>query len=131
MDKEDQALAINKLLEITKKGGKVIIVYGNPNSLLEIPYKIYRLIKKIFKLKTEHDLYHFVYPLKWWHQFEDKSNVELYLWRTFNSFYLKKIFPNNFIGKKLLQIIYKLEDVLPKFITLAIAQYPTIVLTKK
>ena len=131
MAKEDQSIAINKLLDITKSGGKIIIVYGNPNSILEQPYKINRKIKKIFNLKTEHDLYHYVYPLKWWHQFNKKSKVEIYPWRTFNAFYLKKLFPNNFVGKYLLKIVYKLENVLPKFITLVFAQYPTIVLTKK
>ncbi|MDA8733186.1 class I SAM-dependent methyltransferase [Gammaproteobacteria bacterium] len=131
MDKDDQAIAINKMIDITKSGGKIVIVYGNPNSILEIPYKINRLIKKIFNLKTEHDLYHFVHPLKWWYQFNEKSKVEMYPWRTFNVFYLKKLFPNNFIGKFLLKIVFKLENMLPKFITLAFAQYPTIVLTKK
>ncbi len=131
MDKEDQSEAIIKLINITKSGGKVIIVYGNPNSILDLPYKIYRFIKKIFKFKTKHDLYHFVYPLKWWYQFKDRCEVEIYPWRTFNAFYLKTIFPDNFIGKYALKITYKLENILPRFISLSIAQYPTIVLTKK
>ncbi len=99
MAKEDQLAAINKLLDITKSGGKIVIVYGNPNSILELPYKIYRLIKNLFNLKTEHDLYHFVYPLRWWRQFNDRSKVEIYPWRTFNAFYLRNIIPNNSFGK--------------------------------
>tara|TARA_B100000963_G_C22531870_1_gene627985 strand:+ start:299 stop:1084 length:786 start_codon:yes stop_codon:yes gene_type:complete len=130
MAKEDQLAAINKLLDITKSGGKIVIVYGNPNSILELPYKIYRLIKRLFNLKTEHDLYHFVYPLRWWRQFNDRSKVEIYPWRTFNAFYLRNIIPNNSFGRYLLKIIFKLENILPKFLILAIAQYPTIVLTK-
>mgnify|MGYP001359892453 CR=1 FL=1 len=131
MDKEDQVLAINKLLDITKSGGKVIIVYGNPNSILQLPHKIYGLIKKVFKIETKRDLYFFVHPLRWWYQFSDRSNVEIYPWRTFTAVYLKTLIPNNFFGKYMLKILFWIENILPRFISLLIVQYPTIVLTKK
>ena len=131
MHKEDQSKAIDKIINITKKKGKIVIVYGNPNSLFEIPYKIFRIIKRILRFETKHDLYHHTFPLNWWYQFSDKADVEIYPWRTFNAFYLKKLIPDNFIGKTVLRGFYAFEENLPRFLTTRIAQYPTIVLTKK
>ena len=130
MDKNIQKDAIQKLIDITKPGGTIAIVYGNPNSPFEWPYKFYRTIKKFFGIRTNHDLYHFAYPLSWWKQFDKQADIQIYPWRTLNAFYLKKFIPNNICGTYCLNILFKIENLLPKFIIKRIAQYPTIILKK-
>ena len=127
IDKNRQYEAVQKMIDITKPGGTIAIIYGNPNSPLEWPYKFYRTVKICFGIKTEYDLYHFTYPLHWWRQFEKKTIVNMYPWRTFNAFYMKKLVPNSALGSYFLKILFKLENSLPNFLSVKIAQYPVII----
>lgn len=130
IDKSEQEIVVRKLLRVTKPGGTIAIVYGNPNSPLELPYKLYRIFKRLFRVRTNHDLYHFAFPLKWWRQFEDAADVEIHLWRTFNAFYLRKLIPNNRIGIYILKMLFKIENTLPSKISILLGQYPVIILKK-
>jgi SAM-dependent methyltransferase len=131
IDKNEQANVVRKLLEVTKPGGTIAIVYGNPNSPLELPYKLYRIFKRLFKIETNHDLYHFVFSMKWWRQFEDSADVKICLWRTLNSFYLKKLIPDNRMGIFILDKLFKIESTIPSQISTLFGQYPVIILKKK
>ncbi len=139
IDKEMQSSAIHKLIEITKKNSPVIIVYSNPNSIVNklsssfIAKKIRSILRKFQKSNTadvKTSLYFYAHELTWWKQFENIAKVEIFPWRSFDSDYQKRLFPNNFIGKYLLKIIFSLENKYPNFFAKHL-QYPTIVLIKK
>jgi hypothetical protein len=59
-----------------------------------------------------------------------KLNIEFYPWRSFSSSHQKFLIPNNFLGKKLFNILFYLEDRFNSFFTKHF-QYYTIVLKKK
>ncbi|MDB2397522.1 class I SAM-dependent methyltransferase [Planktomarina temperata] len=130
IDKSEQATVVRKLLDITKPGGTIAIVYGNPNSPLEAPYRLYRIFKRLFKIETHHELYHFAFSLKWWRQFEDSADIKIHIWRTLNAFYLRRLIPNNRIGILILDILFKIEGIIPNRILTFLGQYPVIILKK-
>ena len=148
IDENDQESAVLKLLDVTKVGGTIIIVYSNPDSL---PMRMAKLIRNInqflksllfnkfrYTLGTrnsifsgqEPSLYFYAHPLSWWQRFSNIADVRFYPWRSLSSAHQKLLIPNNWIGIQLLKILFFLEDCFPNFFV-ANFQYPMIVLRKK
>lgn len=123
--KTQQKKAIKKLLDISKKDAPIIIVYSNPNTILS---KIKNLYSN--KKNNKKNLYFFCHPLSWWLQFRKNANVEFYPWRSFSSDHQKIIFPDNFIGKFFLKILFFLEKKFSRFFVNNF-QYYTVVINKK
>ena len=48
-------------------------------------------------------------------QFENVAEIEFYPWRSFSSTYQKFLIPDNFLGKKIFQILFYFEDAFKKF----------------
>ena len=137
MDKDMQSLAVRKLIDITKENCPIIIIYSNPNSIVNkfsnsfIANSI-RIIKNKINEDKENktSLYFYAHDLKWWKQFENSADVKIYPWRSFDSDYQKRLFPNNIFGKIMFKILFFLENSFPNFFARNL-QYPMIVLTKK
>ena len=123
--KSKQKKVIKKLLSISKKDTPIIIVYSNPNTIID---KIKLLF--FYKNSKKNDYYFFCHPISWWEQFKDDANVEFYPWRSLSSTHQKFLIPNNFLGKKFFKILFYLEDKFKKFF-IKNFQYYTIVLKKK
>jgi ubiquinone/menaquinone biosynthesis C-methylase UbiE len=124
ISKNKQKRTVEKLIKITKKNKPIIIVYSNPNTFVT-------KLKKFFsKKKNKQKIYFFCHPLKWWQQFENLADIEIICWRSFAAQHQKILFPNNFIGKVMFNILLKLEKKFPNFFYKNF-QYPLIVLNKK
>ncbi len=140
MDKERQEGAVRKLLHVTKPGKPVIIVYSNPNSIILAAESFLRLFKRaapsLNKQKNEGEngqnpiLYYHAHPISWWRRFSDSASVKILPWRSFDADTQKKIIPDNRTGRKMLDILFDLEDRFPNFFV-RFFQYPMIILTKK
>jgi len=134
MDKNKQEEAVRKLLDITKPGKPVIIVYSNPNSIMgSVLYQFARSLKRIFKKaknNIDNDLYFYSHPNNWWKRFNDVANIQVVPWRSFDSDIQKRIIPNNKFGRKILNLLFTLEERYPNFFVKHF-QYPMIILTKK
>jgi SAM-dependent methyltransferase len=136
--RDRQEEAVRKLLRVTKPGHPVIIVYHNPESF------ILRLEKLIRKLKrpsphsyqsaltstAEPELYFYSYPLDWWRRFDDIADVKILFFRSFRARDQKTFFPDNWIGRKMFDLLFALEDHFPNFFA-ANFLYPLIVMTKR
>ena len=125
INKLKQKKVISKLLSISKKNTPIIIVYSNPNNIID---KIKSLF--FYKQSKKNDYYFFCHPISWWNQFKDDASVKFYPWRSFSSNHQKFLIPNNFLGKKFFKILFYLEDKLKKFF-IKNFQYYTVVLKKK
>ena len=112
------------MIKVTKKNKPIIIVYSNPNTLLS------RLKNIFIKKKNKQQIYFFCHPLKWWNQFESMADVKIICWRSFSAQHQKLLFPNNLIGKIMLNILLKLENKFPKFFYKNF-QYYVVILKKK
>tara|TARA_E500000178_G_C16988623_1_gene739640 strand:- start:662 stop:1441 length:780 start_codon:yes stop_codon:yes gene_type:complete len=127
IDKKLQIKAIKKLIDISKKNTPIIIVYSNPDTILnKIKKKIFNKIKK----KEKTNLYFFCHQISWWFQFKNIANVEIKPWRSFSSDHQKILFPDNFFGKLLFKILFFLEEKFEMFFVRNF-QYYTIILHKK
>ena len=122
--KNKQKKTIEKLIRVTKKNRPIIIVYSNPNTLLN-------KIKNIFiKKNSKQKIYFFCHPLGWWKQFENLADIKIVCWRSFAAQHQKMLFPNNIIGRVMLKILLRLEEKFPNFFYKNF-QYPLIILNKK
>ena len=84
INKLKQKKVIKKLLSISKKNTPIIIVYSNPNTIID---KIKLLF--FYKKSKKNDYYFFCHPISWWEQFKDDANVEFYPWRSLSSTHQK------------------------------------------
>jgi ubiquinone/menaquinone biosynthesis C-methylase UbiE len=135
MDKEQQEEAIRKLLTVTKPGQPVIIVYRNPNTLIEYFVSPLRQLKQAWKKLSnstdqEVKLYAFAYPINWWDRFRNEADLEILPWRSFFAPHQKILIPNNKLGSKMFALLYYLEEKFPNFFVKHF-QYPMIILRKK
>lgn len=137
MDKDDQAIAVNKLIDVTKPGKPVVVVYSNPNTLLGKLSKFRNKINNqsntegsFFSVTDEQEIYFYLQNLEWWNQFQERCSVEIYPWRSFLSDTQKKYFPDNIIGKSMFKILFIFENLFPNFFAKNF-QYIMVVLTKK
>jgi len=74
IDKDEQETAVRQLLRVTKPGGRVVIVYANPNSPFAIPGETVRHLRGWLghprrKLNGIPALYYFAHHLGWWQRF--------------------------------------------------------------
>jgi hypothetical protein len=123
------------MIKVTKPGKPVIIVYSNPNTLIRYLALPFRFLLKIIRLlknqkANESEMYFFAYPIKWWDRFCDVADIQILPWRSFSSNYQKILIPNNPLGKKMLDFLFKLEEQFPNFFVKHF-QYPMIILHKK
>jgi ubiquinone/menaquinone biosynthesis C-methylase UbiE len=138
MNKEKQEEAVRKLIRITKTGRPVIIIYSNPNVFWNSS-----LFRKLGLLKGErrtqvgkdnkissNTLYFDPHPLSWWNRFTDEAGLEMVPWRSFGPAAQKKIIPNNWLGKQMLRVLFRLERTFPKFFVKHFT-YPMIILRKQ
>ncbi len=127
IDKKLQAKAVRKLIDVSKKGAPIIIVYSNPNTLIN---RLKRLIFKKKVKKNKSNLYFFCHPIKWWSQFEKKTEIKIKPWRSFSSDHQKIIFPNNIFGKLMFKILFIIEKKFQNFF-INNFQYYTVIIRKK
>lgn len=138
IDKDRQEEAVRKLIYATKPGKPVIIVYSNPNtvsSILLLPIRLLKKMRRLFKkpekilMEKEANLYFYVHPVDWWNRFNDVADLKILPWRSFDSKIQKRLIPDSRIGKKMLGILFNLEERFPGFFAKNF-QYPMIVITK-
>jgi SAM-dependent methyltransferase len=132
MDKAVQEDVVRKLIRVVKVGHPVIVVYSNPNALIQ---RFMRGVRYLFRRETaissdQDELYFYRYPLSWWMRFADTANVEIYPWRSFAANAQRAVFPNNVIGKLMFRGLFAMENAFPKLFSLNFT-YPMIVLTKR
>jgi len=132
---------VMKLLNVTKPQGKVIIVASNRRSIVEIiksttiGVALKKIINSYFKCRSatsdqDVGLYFFPQSIEWWDQFSSFAEINIYPWRSFNSNTQKIVVPDNKFGFFIFKMLYRAEDLFPKFFA-KYFQYPMIVLTKK
>lgn len=134
IDENEQEDAIRKLINITKPGKPVIVVYSSPNPLINyllLPYRFLRSFysKLISKQSSELELYVHRHPVSWWYRFSDCADVKIVPWRSFASEHQKNLIPNNKLGGWMFDKLFYLENNYPKLFVKWF-QYPMIVITK-
>ena len=136
IDKDKQEEAVRKLVQVTKPGKPVIIVYSNPNTFVNFfksPFRLLSRLRSTEKKRNQEEklgLYFHPHPIEWWSRFNDIANISTLPWRSFGSSDQKRLIPNNKVGKKIFDVLYNLEERFPNFFVKHF-QYPMVILTKK
>lgn len=137
IDKELQAGAIRELIRVTRPGGKLVLIYRNPNSAAE------RIVKRMFRVPLLWRLadrgggtgkrtlpYFHAHTLDWWRQFSDECAVNFVPWDVLSSYQEKALLIKGAIAWAFYRICGSLEVVVPRW-AVRHWSYPVIVLTKK
>jgi ubiquinone/menaquinone biosynthesis C-methylase UbiE len=123
-----QDAAVRQLVRVAKTGAPVVIVYANPNRLIQRARRLASPFSRKQRPKPE-PLYYHAHPLAWWDRFRDSASVKLHPWRSLTARESKTLIPNNVLGKILFRGVLATEDLLPGPMT-ALGAYPVIVLRK-
>ena len=118
VDKELQEAFVNKLIECTKPGMKVIIIYSNPFSLracFALPLHLLLVMRAwiknhIFgKSPLVKKLYFARHPIGWWKRFSNRGEVRIKSYRSFTPVLEKFLIPDNIIGGFIYDFLFKFE----------------------
>ena len=111
--KKNQMEVINKFKKNLEPGGTILIVYSNPDFLIE---KTKKILKKILKLPNQ-EYPEFTFERLTISEIKlEFPHVELIPFRFLSGEDMRRILPNNFITKFLLKIIIFIEPYLPLFL---------------
>jgi len=91
IDKGQQEKAVRELIRVTKPGGRIVVIYSNPDFLPKRIAAIKGRLPLLWKLRrrkqdkrsdagTRPPLYFFAHPLSWWAQFDDECEVQMKPW---------------------------------------------------
>jgi ubiquinone/menaquinone biosynthesis C-methylase UbiE len=138
IDKDRQEEAVRKLVQVTRRGKPVIIVYSNPRTLLasfpaRAMRRLGRLVARRASIKEAEGgppLYAYAHPVSWWSRFSDIATVKILPWRSLGSDDQQSLIPDNRLGAMMLDLLFRLEEAFPAFFVKHF-QYPMVVLTKK
>jgi SAM-dependent methyltransferase len=125
IDRDRQEEAVRKLVEVTAPGKPVIVVYGNPDSLTSrigrtLPGRLLRRVGRLLRRgggesPPPSGFYFFLHPLSWWERFSDVADVQVLPWRSFGANVQKRLFPDSPLGRRMLGLLFRLEDRFPRF----------------
>ena len=123
VEKDQQETAVRQLIRTVRPGGRVIVVYANPDRLVA------RLLRWLRPARTKPaaSIYYHAHPLNWWDRFGDQASLNVLPWRSLVA-QESKLLPS-VVAKPALQLVLKFER---NFSRLAarFGAYPMIVLTK-
>ena len=143
--KDQQEQVFRELYRVLKSNSTAVIVYswGWHSMLMNIallPIRTIRALKRIKHIVSRNlirrkvlnksaGLYFYVHNYKWLQQRNFPFSVELKVWRSLHTNFLKLYIHKNLFGKQFLNFIWKLEEKYPKFVG-RIGAYPMFIIKK-
>lgn len=144
IDQSLQQKAVRQLVRVTRPGGRVVIIYRNPNSLPSELMQLRRRAYDFLKLSRTPDntdiasfgmhgvpqLYDFTHPLDWWKQFCDDCNVNLRPWHIMGCDHEGHLLKSEAIARAAYRLFSWFENSYPDR-AVRLWHYPIAILTKK
>ena len=128
IDRDRQEEAVRKLIRITRPKHPVIIVYCNPNDMLNLFPNLRKWIKANSHGYKNYP-YYYTHPIEWWQRFSNVCSVEIFRTKTFDTATQRVLVPDGEIGCKCFDALMKLEDTFPAFFA-RMGHYYTVVLRR-
>jgi len=129
--KDLQAAAIKEIYRVQKPGSNAVIIYSwGWNSILMniliFPVQVFRALKRIFRIikrqlikskiiDTAPGLYFYSHNYKWFKQQNFPFAIELKVWRSLHTHFLKFWIHKFLFGRIILNLIWNLEEKYPWF----------------
>jgi SAM-dependent methyltransferase len=133
IDAKQQEQAVREMIRLTKPGGRVVVLYSNPQSPIRIAAGIVHRLKKMFtpsKAVNESCLYFSPHPIGWWSRFTDTCTLSFQPWDIIGSYEERTIIPTDWLAK----LFYGTAELIEKFVpalAVRIWQYPIVILDKR
>jgi SAM-dependent methyltransferase len=133
---QDQEKAVRQMIRLVRPGGRIVVLYANPNSAFALPGETARALKAAIGAKRSlaprgtPELYYHAHPRRWWRRFEDECRVSIAPWEAIGSRPARALLP----GRTLPRTFYKaagwFEDHFPA-VSSRLWQYNIIILDKR
>ena len=145
IDIDLQEKAIEELIRVTKPGGRVVVIYANPDSLVDRIAESKRKLPLLWRLRRKSEsssegstesarsrppLYFALHSLRWWQRFDSKCRVSLIPWDVMSSAQEKVLLWSDGMAAVVYRICGWLERKHPA-LALRWWKYPVIVLEKR
>jgi SAM-dependent methyltransferase len=133
IDATEQEQAVRELIRICKPGGRVVILYKNPQSPIRYAAGAIHRLRKLAAPKDAVEeasgLYFWAHSLAWWNRFKDTSAVSMRPWDIIGSFEERTLIPANWLARTFYGIARLIEVKTPR-LAVKLWQYPIVVLDK-
>jgi len=138
IDVAEQARAVGELIRVTKPGGRVVIVYSNPDSIFALQFwRRYRLGGLLARRAggdqsgtAAPPLYFACHPRDWWRQFEARCEVGLAPSDIMGSRQARLLLRHRLAAVAVYRLATWIERVAPA-VAVRLWQYPIVILTKR
>lgn len=129
VDRANQDRAVREMIRVTKQGGRVLIIYSNPEAPLMLIQRFLKVLH-INKLLGKAYLYVYNYPLRWWESFNKDCAVTILPNDAISANQVKVLFPTVALRKKFYKWASNFEDIHTDWAA-KLWSYVTIVLDKR
>jgi SAM-dependent methyltransferase len=140
IEKDQQQKAVRELVRVTKPGGRIVVIYSNPDSLprriaaikgkLPILWKLHRKPTRRSDAGAQPPPYFFAHPLSWWAQFDDECELHMKPWDVMGNLEEETLLINDTVASVGYRISAWFESRYPDKAT-QWWSFPLILLTKK
>lgn len=128
VDRSKQETAVREMIRVTKHGGRILIIYSNPEAPLMLVQRFLKVLH-INKLLGKAYLYVYNYPLKWWESFSKSCAVTFLPNDAISANQVKVLFPTVGLRRKFYQWASTFEDAHPDC-AVTLWSYVTVIMDK-
>lgn len=135
IDIDLQEQAVDRMLQLLRPGGRLVIVYSNPHSPFRIATALVERARRALPGRQSlgpdrPDLYFRRHPLSWWQRFSDRAQVSIRPWDVIGSRDDRALLWSDRVAEGFYGAAERLEVRHPKLAT-RLWQYPLIVLERR
>jgi SAM-dependent methyltransferase len=112
VDRANQETAVNEMIRVTKSGGKILIIYANPNAPLMLIQRFLKVLR-INRLLGKAKLYVYNHPTKWWKNFSNRCVVTILPNDAISTNQARVLLPTIGLRRYFFRWAAKLEDMHP------------------
>jgi ubiquinone/menaquinone biosynthesis C-methylase UbiE len=135
--KDHQIRAIEELIRVAKPGGRIVVIYSNPNSLVRFILRVKRKSLRLVGVEpparhstsSAPDLPYALHPIGWWKQFATSCHVDILPWDVMSNEQEEYLVTSDRMAERVYRLCQAVERWAPRLAGRC-WQYPLIVLTK-
>jgi SAM-dependent methyltransferase len=136
IDAREQERAVRQMVRLARPGGRVVVIYSNPQSPFLIPGRVGRAVKRalgkgrfLSPTGTPH-LYYHAHPLRWWQRFKGDCSLSFVPWEVAGSRPTLTLLRSDRAARAFYRLARWAETRFPA-LAVRLWQYPTVILDKR